>query len=80
MTEPYTDPQILFLKKLLLLLNVNCPNLQFIAGHEDLDSATVAASDDTEKQVFRKRDPGPLFPWQEVLEAVELKRIPQVTP
>ena len=80
MTEPYTDSQILYLKKLLLLLKVKCPNLQFIAGHEDLDTATVAASDNPEKQVFRKRDPGPLFPWQEVLDAVQLKQIPQVTP
>ena len=80
MTEPYTDPQILFLKKLLLLLKAKCPNLQFIAGHEDLDTATVAASDDPEQQVFRKQDPGPLFPWQDLLDAVELKRIPQVTP
>lgn len=80
MTEPYTELQIHVLKKLLLLLKTNCPNLQFIAGHEDLDTATVAASDDPEKQVFRKRDPGPLFPWNDILDAVELKRITQVTP
>lgn len=80
MAEPYTDSQILVLKKLLRQLKSNCPNLQFIAGHEDLDTAMVAASDDPEKQVFRKRDPGPLFPWNDIVDAVELKRIPQVTP
>jgi len=80
LTEPYTDSQILVLKKLLRQLQTDCPNLQFIAGHEDLDTATVVASDDPEKQVFRKRDPGPLFPWNDILDAVELKRITQVTP
>jgi len=80
MTELYTDSQILVLKKLLRQLKTDCPNLQFIAGHEDLDTAMVAASDDSEKQVFRKRDPGPLFPWNDILHAVELKRITQVTP
>ena len=58
MTEPYTGSQILFLKKLLLLLKVKCPNLQFIAGHEDLDIATVAASDNPEKftvALFRRK-------------------------
>lgn len=80
MSEPYTAEQIASLKKLLLLLKADCPNLQFIAGHEDLDTATVPASDDPEKWVFRKRDPGPQFPWQAILDAVELKRISEVTP
>ncbi len=80
MTEPYTSEQISALKQLLLQLKSECPNLQFIAGHEDLDTATVAASDDPDKTVFRKRDPGPQFPWQEILAAVELKQITQVTP
>lgn len=80
MTETYTAEQISVLKKLLLQLKLECPNLQFIAGHEDLDTATVPASDDANKEVFRKRDPGPHFPWQEILAAVELKQITQVTP
>ena len=68
------------LKKLLLQLKLECPNLKFIAGHEDLDTAMVPASDDADKEVFRKRDPGSLFPWQEMLATVELKQITQVTP
>jgi len=80
MTEPYTSEQIAALKKLLLQLKTDLPNLQFIAGHEDLDTATVPASDDPDKEVFRKRDPGPQFPWQEILAAVKLKQITQVTP
>ncbi len=77
MTEAYTAEQISVLKKLLLQLKSYCPNLKFIAGHEDLDTATVPASDDASKEVFRKRDPGPQFPWQEILAAVELKQIKQ---
>ncbi len=80
MTEAYTTEQISVLKKLLLQLKLRCPNLQFIAGHEDLDTAMVPASDDADKEVFRKRDPGSLFPWQEMLATVELKQITQVTP
>jgi len=80
MTEPYTTEQISALKNLLLRLKSECPNLQFIAGHEDLDTAMVTATDDPDKTVFRKRDPGPQFPWQEILAAIELKQITQVTP
>ncbi|MEO8000643.1 MAG: N-acetylmuramoyl-L-alanine amidase [Arenimonas sp.] len=80
MTEPYSVEQISALQKLLLQLKSECPNLQWIAGHEDLDTATVTATDDPEKTVFRKRDPGPQFPWQEILAAIELKQITQVTP
>ena len=77
MTETYTAEQISVLKKLLLHIKLECPNLKFIAGHEDLDVAMVPASDDAGTQVFRKRDPGPHFPWQEILAAVELKQITQ---
>jgi N-acetylmuramoyl-L-alanine amidase len=35
----------------------------------------VAASDDQDQQVFRKRDPGPRFPWSRVLDATTLNRI-----
>lgn len=75
MTEPYTTEQMQALKFLLLRLKNECPNLQLIAGHEDLDTATVPASDDPNKMVFRKRDPGPQFPWQEILAAIDLKQI-----
>jgi len=80
MSEPYTVEQISVLKKLLLRLKSECSNLQFIAGHEDLDTAMVSASDNPDQKVFRKRDPGPQFPWQDILAAVELKKITQVTP
>lgn len=76
MDEPYTDAQIEALLALLSWLRTELPAVQFIAGHEDLDTNRVEASDDPTLTVWRKRDPGPLFPWQQVLQAVPLQRIP----
>ena len=75
MTEPYTDAQIRSLRALLQQLRNEFPNLQSIAGHEDLDTARMPASDDPTLEVPRKLDPGPLFPWDEVLDGSGLVRI-----
>lgn len=75
MDEPYTEEQIVALIALLQTLRAQIPSLRRIAGHEDLDSGEVAASDDASRQVRRKRDPGPLFPWARVLAAVPLERL-----
>ena len=75
MDEPYTEAQVHSLIALLNDLEQQLPGLKFIAGHEDLDTAMVAASDDAGRQVFRKRDPGPLFPWAQVLAACGLQRL-----
>jgi N-acetylmuramoyl-L-alanine amidase len=69
MNEPYTEAQIEALIGLLQALKQQLPNLRHIAGHENLDTELVPASDDAGRQVFRKRDPGPLFPWSRVLAA-----------
>ena len=75
MDDPYADAQVEALIALLNRLRRELPNLQWIAGHEDLDTAQVPASDDADKMVARKRDPGPLFPWGKVLAAVPLQRL-----
>jgi N-acetylmuramoyl-L-alanine amidase len=75
MNEPYTEAQMQALVALLRQLQLALPALKFIAGHEDLDTTEVAASDDHNRKVRRKRDPGPLFPWPRVLEAVALERM-----
>ena len=75
MREPYTDAQINALAALLRHLQSTLPNLRFIAGHEDLDREEVPASDDPAARVRRKRDPGPLFPWETVLRQVPLERL-----
>ena len=76
MDHPYTAEQIAALRALLRELQVRLPNLREIAGHEDLDTEQVPASDNPGRLVFRKRDPGPLFPWSEVLADLPLARIP----
>lgn len=75
MTEPYSDAQIAVLIGLLNSLQSELPSLHSIAGHEDLDTASVPASDNPDRQVRRKRDPGPLFPWPRVLQATALARL-----
>ncbi|MCD9086454.1 N-acetylmuramoyl-L-alanine amidase [Stenotrophomonas sp. SY1] len=73
MREPYTEAQIAALVRLLQWLPDALPSLRWIAGHEQLDTATEAASDDASQRVRRKLDPGPMFPWDVVLHAVALK-------
>ena len=76
MDQPYTDAQIDSLVALLRWLSLEVPSLRDIAGHEDLDTTTVPATDDPDVLVQRKRDPGPRFPWQQVLDAITLQRVP----
>ena len=76
MDEPYSDAQDDALVELLQSLEAALPALRWIAGHEDLDTTEVPASDDPARTVRRKRDPGPLFPWARVLGAVALQRLP----
>lgn len=75
MTEAYTAAQISALRALLAQLRNDFPNLHQIAGHEDLDTAMIPASDDPSREIHRKLDPGPLFPWHEVLPGSGLQRI-----
>lgn len=75
MTEAYPAPQIAALCELLLHLRTEFPRLRDIAGHQDLDTELLAASDDPALAVSRKLDPGPMFPWAEVLAASGLTRL-----
>lgn len=75
MDAPYPDAQIEALIALLVELQARFPSITAIAGHEDLDTNEVEASDDPALKVRRKRDPGPLFPWPRVLAAVPLQRL-----
>ena len=75
MAEPYPDAQVDALLALLAHLRATLPNLAHIAGHEDLDTELVAASDDPGLRVARKLDPGPRFPSPRVLAACGLPRI-----
>ncbi len=75
MEEPYTEAQIVALTALLNSLQSELPSLKFIAGHEELDTTEIPASDDEEKLVRRKLDPGPQFPWKRVMQATTLQRL-----
>jgi N-acetylmuramoyl-L-alanine amidase len=66
-SEPYTTQQIESLKDLLKDLRERNPNLQNIAGHSDLDITMMPAEDDPNIMIRRKIDPGPQFPWAEIL-------------
>lgn len=74
MTEPYPEAQIRALCWLLAQLRQEFPALHEIAGHEQLDTEMVPASDAPDQRVRRKLDPGPQFPWGEVLRASALVR------
>jgi len=73
--EAYPPAQIAALRALLQHLRQTLPALRQIAGHEDLDTEHVPASDNPALRVARKRDPGPLFPWTEVLPGSGLQRL-----
>lgn len=74
MTESYPAAQVAGLVRLLADLRKKLPGLVTICGHEDLDQRQVPASDDDSRKVQRKLDPGPLFPWDELIAACGLVR------
>lgn len=78
-TVPYTAEQITSLLALLAQLRNDHPGLRWIAGHEDLDQRFEPAKDDPSIMLRRRQDPGPLFPWSEIVPASGLERL-SVTP
>lgn len=78
MPEPYPADQVEALIRLLNDLAGELPALEFITGHEQLDTDTVPASDNPRISVRRKRDPGPLFPWPAVLKSNRLEWLEEI--
>lgn len=75
MSAEYTAAQMQSLHGLLEFLTQRVPSLVHIAGHEDLDRTEVPAEDDPTQRVRRKRDPGPQFAWDSVLQQTRLLRL-----
>ena len=73
-TVPYTKAQIDALLALLQQLQKDLPNLKYIVGHEDLDRRLEPAKDDPTIMLRRRQDPGPLFPWNQIVPASGLWR------
>lgn len=74
--ENITEAQLQALIALLQDLQRRLPNLARIAGHDELDRRFVPASDNPALQVARKLDPGPDFPWDQLMQGIELARLP----
>ena len=75
MTEPYSGLQIGSLVNLLNFLAEQLPRLEGITGHEDLDTGELSAEDKPEIKIRRKLDPGPQFPWSELMNQITFKRL-----
>jgi N-acetylmuramoyl-L-alanine amidase len=74
MTDPYPGEQIDSLVRLLGQLVSQLPGLTGVAGHEDLDTELQPSAENKDVQIRRKVDPGPLFPWDQLLSRVALER------
>jgi N-acetylmuramoyl-L-alanine amidase len=72
MQEPYPPEQVDALLHLLKTLSEQLPSLSLISGHSTLDKSLVQATDNSLEKVYRKQDPGPLFPWPDVLAETSL--------
>jgi len=77
MAERYRLEQVDALVDLLLLLTQKLPALRWITGHERLDIERIPSTDNPDVYVYRKRDPGPLFPWLQILNDIPLRPLPE---
>lgn len=74
MTEAYPGIQIEALSALLNHLLEQLPGLEAISGHSDLDTALLASEDKPDIRIHRKVDPGPCFPWSDIMDKISLNR------
>lgn len=75
MTESYPDLQIEALTELLIHLVTQLPGLENIAGHADLDTRMQSCEDNPDIMIRRKLDPGPRFPWSDLMAKIQLARL-----
>ncbi len=75
MTEVYSPGQLQSLTCLLDQLVETLPGLKNVAGHADLDTDIRPSEDIPDVMVRRKLDPGPQFPWKDILKHTRLERL-----
>lgn len=75
MFDEYPNVQVDALIKLIHTLQKQLPNLKYITGHEDLDTRLIKSENDPEVFIRRKMDPGKLFPWDKVMQKINLINI-----
>lgn len=73
--EAYPKAQIKALIELINELQFYLPELKHIAGHEDIDTTQIPATDNPNQLIQRKIDPGPLFSWENVMQNIRLINI-----
>jgi len=74
MTEPYPEQQVDALVHLVNHLKERLPGLVNVAGHEDLDTASIPSDNEPGTLIRRKLDPGPRFPWNAFMKHIHLRR------
>jgi N-acetylmuramoyl-L-alanine amidase len=75
MHEDYPSIQVEALITLIKSLQKTIPALKYITGHEDLDTRLIQSNNDPDIYIRRKMDPGPLFPWDKVMQHITLINI-----
>ena len=76
----YPAAQIDALISLMTLFKSRYPTIKYVQGHGDVDQRLIPASDDADKQVHRRLDPGTTFPWDDVIKRTTLiKEKPGIT-
>jgi len=70
-TEEYTREQIKSVIELCLYLRKRYIGISKLKRHSDLDLEKIEADDNPDILIRRKIDPGPLFPWKELLSKWE---------
>ena len=74
MQEAYSTEQIDALIMLVNELKSRYSTIKYTQGHEELDMRIIEADNNPLIKVPRKMDPGPYFPWDKFIEAVDLKK------
>jgi len=78
--DDYPVAQIDALISLMVLFKRRYPTIKYIQGHGDVDQRLIPSSNDPDIEVHRRIDPGTTFPWDDVINRIDLiKEKPGIT-